>query len=617
MKLSKAFPNSVFTANYFVKVCAFVLIAHVSLGNNIVVSNLTLTGQNTSAGSNNVQNFSLVKFDLSWDNSWRSSTGPANWDAAWVFVKYRIGANNPTFADVALTNGSNQVTLPSVANLRKGMPVRIVATTYGTGSVPANTLITAINTATNVVTLSANFTASALNRNTLEFVRIWQHATLNTTAGSHTAPTGSKIDVPSDGKGALIYRSTNGAGTFSLTDVRLRWQYGIDSVSDFVPVSVQVFAIEMVYVPGGVDFNVGGGGGNSAFTTTTINTANVAIAPVGTGSLGGQAGGYPTGQTGPTAGWPNGYNAFYCMKYEISQGQYRDFLNTLTRLQQGNRFLSDGAVGRYAGGFNWGGSGWSPGSESYFSSPPNRNGLRLVADPGGASPRTFACDLTPSSTLPSGVNQSDDGEWIAMSQLNWLDGCAYMDWSGLRPMTELEFEKACRGNQFAVTGEYAWGNTTVTAAANITNPGTNQEISNTTNANAVYGNVGAVQGPMRVGAHSVNATTRQKAGATYYGIMEMSGNLWERAVSIGLPEGRVFTGNHGNGVLSNNGHANEATWPGLTSGEVLNSTGSCHRGGAFLEPSAYSGVSDRISGAPANDNRRFPHIGFRGVRTAP
>jgi hypothetical protein len=32
----------------------------------------------------------MVKFDLSWDNSWRVAQGPANWDAAWVFIKYRI-----------------------------------------------------------------------------------------------------------------------------------------------------------------------------------------------------------------------------------------------------------------------------------------------------------------------------------------------------------------------------------------------------------------------------------------------------------------------------------------------------------------------------------------------
>ncbi|OYQ52214.1 hypothetical protein CHX27_00075, partial [Flavobacterium aurantiibacter] len=68
-----------------------------SYSNDITVTNCTLTGQNTSAGVNNVANFSLVQFDLSWENSWRVNFGPANWDAAWVFVKFRVGGNNPTF----------------------------------------------------------------------------------------------------------------------------------------------------------------------------------------------------------------------------------------------------------------------------------------------------------------------------------------------------------------------------------------------------------------------------------------------------------------------------------------------------------------------------------------
>jgi hypothetical protein len=31
----------------------------------------------------------MITFDLSWDNSWRTETGPGNLDAAWIFVKYR------------------------------------------------------------------------------------------------------------------------------------------------------------------------------------------------------------------------------------------------------------------------------------------------------------------------------------------------------------------------------------------------------------------------------------------------------------------------------------------------------------------------------------------------
>jgi hypothetical protein len=40
------------------------------LANNIAVSNVSLTGQNTAAGTNNAANFTLIQFDLSWNNSW-------------------------------------------------------------------------------------------------------------------------------------------------------------------------------------------------------------------------------------------------------------------------------------------------------------------------------------------------------------------------------------------------------------------------------------------------------------------------------------------------------------------------------------------------------------------
>ena len=59
-------------------------IVNLTVANDIQVSSATLTGQNTTS------DFTLVQFDINWSNSWRVSTGPNNWDAAWVFVKYRV-----------------------------------------------------------------------------------------------------------------------------------------------------------------------------------------------------------------------------------------------------------------------------------------------------------------------------------------------------------------------------------------------------------------------------------------------------------------------------------------------------------------------------------------------
>ena len=54
--------------------------------NNIQLQNASLTGQ--VVANKSVQ----VEFDISWENSWRTPTAvPLNWDAAWVFVKYRLG----------------------------------------------------------------------------------------------------------------------------------------------------------------------------------------------------------------------------------------------------------------------------------------------------------------------------------------------------------------------------------------------------------------------------------------------------------------------------------------------------------------------------------------------
>ena len=62
------------------------------IANNIQVTNTTLVSQNT------VEESVIVQFDIEWENSWRLAGGPANWDAAWIFIKYRVGAGPWTHA---------------------------------------------------------------------------------------------------------------------------------------------------------------------------------------------------------------------------------------------------------------------------------------------------------------------------------------------------------------------------------------------------------------------------------------------------------------------------------------------------------------------------------------
>ena len=559
----------------------------VLLANNIAVSNVTTTGQNTSLGVNNAANYTLVEFDLSWDNSWRASTGPSNWDAAWVFVKFMVGVSNPVLTGAS--SSGTTVTVSSTANLRAGMPV---FKNSGTGTFVANTVISSISSATTFV-VSATPTV-ALNNATITCRRIWEHASLNTTQANHTAPAGSTVDVPSDGVGAFIYRSANGTGSFNLSGVQLRWEYGSNGVTDDAVLQVQVFALEMVWVPQG---EFAAGDVSNGFTLTTINTATASTLPSGVGNLGGAAGGHPTGQTAPNASWPNGYNGFYCMKYEVTQGDYRDFLNTLTYNQQTSRAESV-----------TGGAGTAALSNS------NRNGLDIQTTGVSASftPAVYACNLDGDGNY----NETNDGEWIACNFLSWMDGAAYVDWAGLRPMTELEFEKACRGDQAAVSGEYAWGSASITGATGISTGGANNETFSNAGANCAYDNNAGVQGPLRVGAFAGGATTRAQSGGSYYGIMELSGNLWERPVTIGNADGGNFTGLNGNGVLSANGHANQSNWPGISGSEVTVATGSGFRGGHWNSAASDARVSDRTSAALTRTNR-FSSNGFRGVRVFP
>jgi len=477
--------------------------------NNINVTNIKVTGQNTTAGENNAANYSLVQFDLSWENSWRTSSEPNNWDAAWVFVKYRITTAN---------GGDN----------------------------------------------------------------LWKHAWLNNNGHSGTGATidaglldpGSTFNASTNPTlGVFVYRSANGAGTFSITGAQLRWNYGASGVNDNATVDVQVFAIEMVYVPQGA-FTVGSGGTESgSFTNGSwVSGATVALSisseseltiAKSAGNLWGTstAGNNTIGGAGslPTA-FPKGYAGFYCQKYEITQQQYVDFLNTLTQTQANNRKYT-GSGNRYA--------------------------------------------IT-GSTVGS---YTTTNPYVACNWLSWVDGAAYSDWAGLRPMTELEFEKACRGTIAPVANEYAWGNTTFIAATSIANAGTSNETASNETATVVFGNQGNVQGPMRVGVFAKTGTTRVQSGASYYGIMELSGNLWEQAVSVGNATGRSFTGVHGNGALNTDGNADEIAWPGAS--------GSGFRGSSWDSTvnDNYLTVSCRVYAASVLDRNQF--IGFRAVRRVP
>ncbi|NJO82611.1 MAG: hypothetical protein HC828_07140 [Blastochloris sp.] len=74
----------------------------------------------------------------------------------------------------------------------------------------------------------------------------WSHARL--LPSGNLAPTGSTIDV-ADNVGAFVYRSTDGSGDVNWSGIQLQWDYATNGVNNNAVVDIQVFAVEMVYVP--------------------------------------------------------------------------------------------------------------------------------------------------------------------------------------------------------------------------------------------------------------------------------------------------------------------------------------------------------------------------------
>lgn len=384
----------------------------------------------------------------------------------------------------------------------------------------------------------------------------WRHATLNVTGG--TAGTGAAITVPADGKGGFVYRSANGLGNVSFTNNLLRWNYGADGVGDNETVEVRVFAVEMVYVPQGA-YMLGSGGSEANFfreggTTTPYSVVSNSSITVGTtpGTLQ-----FPGSTGNISAAYPKGFNAFWCMKYETSQAQYADFLNHLdaaraATLESGSAF-----------------TGTHP---NYVAPAPER----------------------------------------AMNVLGYNRNAALADWSGLRPMTELEFEKASRGAGISpVPNEYVWGTTALTSVTTVLNQGASNETPSApagANANlaSTYNSIG------RTGLFARNNnSTRTLSGATYYGIMNMGDNVYE--LSFNATASNIDAAVHGDGNLSANATSDIAAWT------VMGAWG--FRGGSFQSTTANARTSDRqyvtYFTSFVGTDQNGANAGCRMVRTAP
>ena len=152
---------------------------NIALSNNVTVTSGSLTGKNTSAGVNNAANYTMVKFTVSWENSWRTSLAPYNSDAAWIFVKYRVGSG-PWLHATINTTGYAAPSGSTITPASDGTGAFIYRSADGTGTFTATNAQLRWNYGANGVTLfrarhsCEHFMRSGMNA----YVALWTRRTM-------------------------------------------------------------------------------------------------------------------------------------------------------------------------------------------------------------------------------------------------------------------------------------------------------------------------------------------------------------------------------------------------------------------------------------------------------
>ena len=261
------------------RIKSFILLSIFLLGlsanafaNNLRISNVSIETRDA------VLNTMTVEFDISWDNSWRNTT---NYDAVWIVVKLW---NGTYWVPAGLQNhGKN----PS-------------------GSSPGT------------------------NKDIEIFVPIDTYQFAARTDGMYP--------------GAFIYRKASGTGTVTSQNVRLKVSYNngvVLAIADTATTSAKLIGVEMVYIPA-EPFLAGDTSSTSGFKQGSADTdpwyidsdAAIQVGNAATNTFyytsDWEATEVATGSSFAIPGYfPTGYDAFWCMKYEISEGLWLDYFNNV------------------------------------------------------------------------------------------------------------------------------------------------------------------------------------------------------------------------------------------------------------------------------------------------
>lgn len=583
-----------------------------------------------------------IQFDLEWRDPFRTGE---HWSAAWLFVKLNLAqteevesadaavqtlggaepSSEPLMRDMleymhddvrrALETLAENFVLPGPPKLppRPRLPPRLARARAESTDAPESpeprespelphmirvrhSRVSQVGKQVEVDDGFAFLTPAANGKHTITKFTKWQHQNIATDPDAHRPPKGVVITPSPDGIGVFLYRDEDGHGPLSLRGVRIRTTLPCNGQA----FKVWVGALEMVRIPECSFFAgdpLGPKGPTSCLYRAGSNQQHLAYPiesedEIAVGTEEGQLTWNNSGQMGQPgnvpAAYPKGYRAFYILKHQVTQAEYTDFINHLN----GNQITIR---------FPYGGQG-----EYRYAVYKTMSQPRVATRPERAA------------------------NWIS-----WADARAYLWWAGLRPMTELEYEKAARGTDIPISGEYAWGSTTLVQSVVILGDESGQPIvqgnCNIGNPMQLFQGGDGSQGPVpddafRASRYQDHAeamwavpdsastfTLREETGASYWGIMGLSGNLWEFVVSLGTDKGRSYVAEHGDGNLdAAAGPVAENSWP------TPDNQGIGFRGGSWYTKTTSGRLADRSFGSGLTGYTERSHdTGVRGVRSDP